>query len=565
MFIREYQTSGRGSKELLGLDTWVNIARDCVSSILPSGFPASQEPTAVLDWTAANGTHLVKAVSQELAQFPGAEEALFLGLAFKKWRFSDPSSAQRRSEAAIEGFVERNARAYSLRSASPHTREQMRKLLKAWLPFQGVAPGRFGPGAVAEHCSHARRWEILSPWLEKGYKEFKGRLFRPRELDALVGPPRPRTSCPDDELFRDIGGAYSDHSTSRLCAVPKDWNKDRLITVEPVIRSYHQQAARTSILEAVHAGPLRGSAMDPYSDGQMIQRELALRASESRLLSTIDLSDASDNITAEFVYDVFPSWVVTLLEQCRSNTFTDGRKVFDLNIYAGMGNATTFLIETLLFTAYCRAVAWQNGLTSQTVSVFGDDIIVSSDLHRALLDMNDDFFRINTDKSFGPNDSLRESCGIYALNGKDVTPPRINGFADSFQGRLGLSEYVNRNMESNLPYRIRFGYGLASVVVDRKVMENWPFSVEGYPSVDFPDAPYDDLPELRMHKDYQYREARVAIPSPATYDVPPTFVWALQASLSRAICTRASDGRLIFPSRGRYKPPRKRWCRVVGS
>jgi hypothetical protein len=518
----------------------------------PVGFPASQDPQAALDWTAANANHLVKAVSRELAQFPGCDEVLFLGISLKKWRFASEKTAEIRRESAITGFFERNRRAGSLSSADRITREAMRRLLREWLPFVGVKPGRFGPGSVAERRTHARRWEVLSPWLTRHYSE--GHIWS--RDDAVKG----------SELYLGMEGRDADHDTSRLCAVPKDWNKDRLITVEPSMRSFMQQAVRTTLIESVHAGPLRGSAMDLFADGQAIQRKLALRASYSREYSTLDLSDASDNITAEFISDVFPPWVVTLLDQCRSPYFTaDGQGREALNIYAGMGNATTFVIETLLFAAYCRAIAWRHGLKRQVVSVFGDDIIVSSPLHRALVDMNDDFFRINPEKSFGPDDSLRESCGIYALNGHDVTPARINGFERSYAGLLGACEYVRQNCESNLAYRYRLGIGLAKVLLSKGLVRNWPFRIEGYPSISRWELPFDELPETRIHKDWQIREARVAIPSPLNYQVPTNFSWALQGALAGALSTRAGNTRLVFPSKGGWTAPRKRWCRVVSS
>lgn len=543
---------------LLTGEKWVDIAiRSCTCH--EPFFGASRSIQGLLDWTAENGNFLVREVSTELASFPEAAETLFQAIAFKKWRYAAPETAIERRREALAGFVERNRLAGALPLPCKLTREKMRRLLARWLPFQGVACPRFGPGAVAERYSHARRWQILNEWFYTPSYE---------TMSDVEGPSvRPNLWKSGLYLHAD-DSVLSKHGTARLCAVPKDWNKDRLITVEPALNAFLQQAVRLSILESVHSGPLRGSAMDLYADGQAIQRRLALQGSADGSLATLDLSNASDNITAELVFDVFPPWVCTLLEQCRTAAFDDGNACHTMHIYAGMGNATTFVIETLLFTAYCQALAWRCGRKSPVVSVFGDDIVVNSELAADLLTYRDEFFKINEDKSFiGKQTKLRESCGIYALDGRDITPVRINGLLDNYQGRLGASELVDRLSRSTEPYQIRMWRALAEHLEGK--LENWEFHVEGYPSMSVPFLPFSPLPPMRRHTDYQVRQAQVVLPAPAKAEIRLTKgdLWALEGSLAGVLRSeRRKNGDVVsFPLRGRWTKPRKRWLNVCPS
>jgi hypothetical protein len=301
--------------------------------------------------------------------------------------------------------------------------------------------------------------------------------------------------------------------------------KDRLITVEPCFSSYGQQLARQLILRSIHRGPLRGTTMDlGYVDGQAQQRRLALRASKDKRLATLDLSDASDRIGWIHVQQVFPGWVVRLLEAYRSPEFEvpadelgSGGKYLT-RLYAGMGNATTFAVETLFFAAFVYAYARAHGL-STFVRVFGDDIICTSQwaAHFTESGLSDDFpfFVVNRLKSFWGVDGLRESCGIFAYNGVDITVPKVDGYQDSWDGRVALCD-VHRSMYFHwLPAVRRLAHMVAMTSTDIPL---WPFVVEGFPSFYDEVASgmrgYDALPKTRMNPSIQRREAWVMVNHP---------------------------------------------------
>jgi hypothetical protein len=523
------------------------IYRDCIlqSCTLFGVQERIADLSSAVNFCADCESTLVKRIAESPEEDPTCEESLFLSFMLKKWRFSTAQGRSCLQDEAVSGFIERNRRASTLRLPDGHTIDRMRTILRRWLPPVGIQAGRFGPGAVAERYSLARRWEVLSPYLcDSVY------------CSAELSEPQLIAASPGDRLF--------DHRASRLCAVPKQWNKMRLITVEPAFRSFLQQGARSTLYASIAAGPLRGSAYDVGVDGASIQRSLALRGSLTGDLATIDLSDASDNITWEFVQTVFPDEVVLYLEQCRSPICNapDGSS-FPLHIYAGMGNATTFVVESLLFGAYVAAISWRHGLKCSRPSVFGDDIICESRLFPYLLEAGDDFFRINTGKSFArPQPGLRESCGIYAYFGRDVTPLRINGFPKGDAGVQGLTDTVQSNWDHHLPYRVRYAHALGEAGVQLGILANLPYRVDGgLGTISVPSLPYTSVP-TRYNQQLQRREAKVRVLEGLKVEVPSDRPWFLAGSLLGLVETGTTKRRgstISFPLRGRYRPVRKRW------
>lgn len=394
----------------------------------------------------------------------------------RKWRFAPASLAKARKNEALDGFIARNNAARALRGSETipwAIRLRMRELLSKWMPDLGiVADGRFGPGQCAERWNHCRRFTRLAQWCTA----------------SVTWPEQP------------TGHADMSAHVARLCAVPKQYDKDRLITVEPAYNTFAQQYVRDVLLASVHAGPLKGSCMDLAStDGQRIQRRLAQKASRDGSLATLDLKDASDNISWDDVRAVFPSWVIQLLEVSRSDSFTDPRDKSEhpLAIYAGMGNATTFVVETLFFSAYVKAFAWTRGLKCR-VSVFGDDVICTDEVARMLLAEGESpCFVVNKQKSFVGNDALRESCGIFAYQGVDITVPRIDGYASDWAGREGLAA-LGRTLNRDPLF-----YGLASAMAadgGLPVTRRW---IIGYPTLVDPlfCAPVDEELEQSVVRD----------------------------------------------------------------
>jgi hypothetical protein len=381
-------------------------------------------------------------------------------------------------EAAKADFLARNA---DLEKTSPlpyELRACMRALLKQALPEppqQGcskwLSEGRFGPGSVLEGGATLQR-----------------KLQHCVEFERVHGFPiwddRAPSVCPE---------------VARLQAVPKDLNRLRTITVESIGRAWAQQAVRTTILRSVHSGALRGSIMDQTLGdrnhlesgvdvwGRGLKRAEPRQKIRCRLgarngsLSTLDLSNASDTMRYDDVMSVFPAWLTPLLDEVRSPYVEVEGRAHRLNMYAGMGNATTFPVETLFFWAlftgvanivhgrFCTALGRTTpSVRCGNVTVYGDDIVCRTrDLAAnpwALSYVKQTSIVINGDKSgcsLGPG--FREACGEVSYH--NVSMPSTSRLYGAENTRIGAARYcdfASRMLDSPIPELSLLGFALCT-------------------------------------------------------------------------------------------------------
>lgn len=197
--------------------------------------------------------------------------------------------------------------------------------------------------------------------------------------------------------------------SNRVVCVPKNFKTHRTIAAEPAGNLPFQLA-----IDSYLKRRLRRFGCDLRDQNR--NKDLAKSASLNKCHATIDLSMASDTISYELVRGLLPdSWfklLTALRSPCYKGTF--GRGVYAK--FSSMGNGYTFSLETLLFLAACKAVG------SETCSVYGDDIIIETELADELLKLLRFMgFKPNEDKTFLTGD-FRESCGGDYLNGIDVRP-----------------------------------------------------------------------------------------------------------------------------------------------
>lgn len=200
--------------------------------------------------------------------------------------------------------------------------------------------------------------------------------------------------------------------SNRVELVPKNWKTDRTIACEPEGNLPLQLAFDTYAKRR-----LRRFGIDLRD--QSANQDAAKKASIDNGLATVDFKAASDTISLNAVAWVFPPDWFKYLSDVRSPRY---RGVFGEGTYhkfSSMGNGSTFTIETILFAAACHAVGSKNYL------VYGDDVIIEKELFPEYQRLTRFLgFTINAEKSFidGP---FRESCGLDAFNGLDVTPAYI--------------------------------------------------------------------------------------------------------------------------------------------
>lgn len=225
----------------------------------------------------------------------------------------------------------------------------------------------------------------------------------------------------------------SDHIKAKLIAVPKDSRGPRLICVHPAESIWIQQGVRCALEKAIAS---RRSADGPWPcghvrfDDQTVNGRIALLSSKSRKYATLDMKEASDRLSEPLVQALFGrkyKWFGC----CRAQKYWIPGQEFspdqddNIHCYAPMGNATTFPVQSLVFWAICCASMQSRGFHQpNSVFVFGDDILVPTDQAPSVMEDLESFgLKVNKEKSF-INSHFRESCGVDAFKGSNVTPVR---------------------------------------------------------------------------------------------------------------------------------------------
>ena len=234
-----------------------------------------------------------------------------------------------------------------------------------------------------------------------------------------------------------LSSEISSHEpVSRMISVQKTLTKPRLIAAEPSEHMWCQQNIWhyfcTRVQESWIAKFVR------FRD-QTRNQDLCRRASLDGTLATLDLSSASDRVSCHFVGQLFGSnlGLLEALRATRTQSITqnlahDVPSVIPLKKFSTMGNACTFPVESIGFLAIALAavatvrrlrVTRRNLETlSSEVAVFGDDLVVPMDSRELICQALEVLhFKVNTRKSFW-NGNFRESCGLDAYRGVDVTP-----------------------------------------------------------------------------------------------------------------------------------------------
>jgi hypothetical protein len=256
-----------------------------------------------------------------------------------------------------------------------------------------------------------------------------------------------------------------------LEAVPKTAEKPRLICIEASYNQFMQQALMHNLRDELE----RKHSVCSFVE-QTTNREMALEASVSGRSATIDLSDASDRVAMALVEELFrfnPAFLRYLRLSRSPFAQLPGGGLVLLNKFASMGSALTFPVEAMVFTALVvTSICRRSGdFSPQTIrrlgkrghglSVYGDDIIVPVEHAQTVMDdLESVGLRVNRSKSF-LSGKFRESCGMDAYDGWEVTPvymrrnmPRNRGEVDevtsltSFRNQIWAKYGYNRTVQN---------------------------------------------------------------------------------------------------------------------
>lgn len=343
---------------------------------------------------------------------------------FKRYRFETDLYSDSELEAkALQGFFDTQSRIASisfdklsafsqlvLRGAAIYISD----LLGVYDDEEHRSLCRFGKkasvGVPARAACEAARWELPisgSPEQIAWFDEEMSQIQCVQEYWAAQKGSDPKRST------------YQVTSSLKLALVPKSFKSLRAIVPNTTIGSYMSYGLGEMLRKR-----LKRKGYD-IRTLQQRHRYLAGLASEHNMLVTADLSSASDSISVALVEKLFPPDWFEILNRSRIGTVTlPGNLSVETETFCTMGIGYTFPLQTIVFLALLKSIEaiLFNRLDRRTISVYGDDMIYASRMHRAVVHVFKQIgFVINLDKTYHDG-HFRESCGGDYYRGVDVRP-----------------------------------------------------------------------------------------------------------------------------------------------
>lgn len=309
---------------------------------------------------------------------------------------------------------------------------------------------KHGPGATVEGFTPNAKWK-QNTWHQRLEPFFP-------VMDYIFPSPDPdwchRTSLwmiPEDR-----------EKPVRVTTVPKTLKTPRIIAIEPTCMQYTQQALMRYLVDALEHHKHTAGHIN-FTD-QSVNRNLALSASADGKFATLDMSSASDRVPYSIAIRMFqgcPDLQGAISASRSTRAELPNGDVIPLKKFASMGSATCFPVEAMYFYTLCvMALIEKRGLPLTSLSylqvkddvyVYGDDIIVPTDAAEQVTDTLQKYYcKVNVRKSFSSG-KFRESCGMDAYDGEEVTPIYIRTLPPC--NRKDASELISWTASSNNLYR----------------------------------------------------------------------------------------------------------------
>jgi len=281
---------------------------------------------------------------------------------------------------------------------------------------------RHGPGAVSDITTGGGYKYSFPGWSPRLQFVFPAEVFAIANTSILAG-----WNLESEGMPRFV------ETSSRLIAVPKTQKSPRLIAAEPTCNQWTQQCVR-DFLDTRIRSTILGKSIDFRR--QDFSRDAARTASQSGKFATVDLSAASDRLSCWLVERMFrnniPLLRALMVTRTRYVSNDIDKKLptlHKLKKFSSMGSALTFPVQSIVFYILCVAAGlscspprtrWQS--VARQVRVYGDDLIVPvSWMPRVEYILSSMYLKVNRSKTFSAG-NFRESCGMDAFRGHDVTP-----------------------------------------------------------------------------------------------------------------------------------------------
>jgi hypothetical protein len=310
------------------------------------------------------------------------------------------------------------------------TKRKIAMILGDYSPEEFVEGANWGPGV-----STLLKGEHVS-----AYNKFQSETGITRDLYSFVRDwfPLAYPLCAS-HLRGENPGTENDGFTFEvgnvIITVPKNSKTDRVIAVEPGWNLFFQKSLGSMIRRRLQR---HGVNLNSQDKNQQFAHEGAFMDH----LATVDFSSASDSVSTNIVRELIPPRWFLLLDVTRSKIGRDGSSLVRWNKFSSMGNGFTFELESLIFFAAALAVCDFQGIHSLDVSVYGDDVIIPTEV----FPLYSSFcaylgFVVNPGKSFyqGP---FRESCGAHYFEALDCKPLYLKGRLRNVQAIYKLANGI---------------------------------------------------------------------------------------------------------------------------
>lgn len=400
--------------------------------------------------------------------------------------------------ASLTNFkqVDDEVRSTVLRSSDGLVRRARMYLTEVFstLDLSRIDP-KHGPGAVADKATFAGKYK---------WSSIPQRLANVYPIDAHFYA-SPGHLCDSLQGFLDMS---SSEPRARVILVPKDSRGPRVISAEPKELQWIQQGMMRAMVKHIEANPLTRGSVN-FTD-QSPNRDAALEGSIDGRYATLDLKEASDRISLQLVQRIWPRDTVKYLLAARCRyTCLPNQETVRLAKYAPMGSALCFPVLAMSIWALLRA----SGIPKDSILVYGDDVIVPREVARyAMNTLEDAGLKINVSKSC-TSGLFRESCGMDAYNGVDVTPVRLRTVWSDSPSAGPYSSFVAYANE----FYHRGYSAVASLLATRLVSVYGPIrtcdkdTLPGYPCFSFCIEQTAPQPKARYNPHLQRLEYRVLV------------------------------------------------------
>lgn len=316
---------------------------------------------------------------------------------------------------------------------------------------------KHGPGAVAWNSGVSAKREMA-----RRYTDLES-VFRPIPFFFALRDVK-------EDPQRCLGRWQCKHGLSRTTFVEKDSSGPRTIGLEPAEYQWCQQSLKDALYHYIENHRLTKGQIN-FTD-QSINQRLTAHWAE---FDTLDMSKASDRNSYDLVKFLFQGtriWPYLRASRTPGTVLPNGQ-ILMFKKFAPMGSAVCFPVEALVFFAMAVAVLHLSGypilIACKNVFVYGDDLIVPHGFFAAL----DEAFsavglKFNENKCC-THGKFRESCGMDAYDGIDITPVRMRKIYPTQDptSLIPIIKHVNRLYE--------MGYRAASFSLREEALRRFPF------------------------------------------------------------------------------------------